>query len=201
MARLYGFRSRFTERQNRVQDLIIVAGFVLMAVPLALSLRTIAWEANASRQIRAAVDSAFVEDARIDHLDIRFDAEPLRVEGSVLTPRFAVGADEAIGAKLARILGRPVDVELDQFLVSNDPRAAEQAQLATAREEEESRRNTQQVAALTERLSAVAGVPQDEITVDRNNRRVLADARPLPGLGLEGYRLLEQRAARGMEAP
>ncbi|WP_435416691.1 DUF389 domain-containing protein [Parerythrobacter aurantius] len=199
MARLYGFRSRFTERQNRVQDLIIIAGFVLMAVPLALSLRTIAWEANASRQIRTAVDDAFVEDARIDQLDIRFDAEPLRVEGSVLTPRFAVGADDAIGSRLARILDRQVDVELDQFLVRNNPRAAEQAQLATAREEEESRRNTQQVAALTERLSAVAGVPQDEITVDRNNRRVLADARPLPGLGLEGYRLLEQRAARGME--
>lgn len=199
MARLYGFRSRLSDKQNRLQDVLIAFGFILLAVPLALALRTIAWEANASRQIRATIDEAFVEDARIDQVDILFGSEPLRIEASVLTPQFVMQADSEVARRLERLLGRPVDVEIDQFKVSNDPRAAEQAQLERAREEEAARRSAEQVAALTQRLSLVAGVPVGDVTVDRDNRRATADARALPGLGWQGYRTLEARAAGGME--
>lgn len=199
MARLYGFRSRLTEKQNRLQDVVIAFSFILLAVPLALTLRTIAWEANASRQIRATIDEAFVEDARIDQLDIRFDAEPLRIEASVLTPQFSQQADSEIARRLTRLLDRPVTVEVNQFKVSNDPRAAEQAQLERAREEEAARKSAEQVAALAQRLALVAGVPQSEVTIDRENRRAVANASALPGLGWQGYRTLERRAASGMQ--
>lgn len=199
MARLYGFRSRLTDKQNRLQDVVIAFSFILLAVPLALTLRTIAWEANASRQIRATIDEAFVEDARIDQLDIQYDSAPLRIEASVLTPQFAQQADSDVSRRLERLLGRPVDIEINQFKVSNDPRAAEQAQLERAREEEAARKNAEQVAGLAQRLSLVAGVPVNEITIDRDNRRAMADARALPGLDWQGYRTLEQRAASGLQ--
>lgn len=199
MARFYGFRSRLSDRQNRMQDILIAFSFVLLAVPLALSLRTIAWEANASRQIRATIDEAFVEEARISQIDIRFDAEPLQIEATVLTPAFAQQADSEVGRRLQQVLGRPVDLEIDQFKVSNDPGAAEQAQIERAREEEQARQSAQQIADLAERLALVAGVQVSEVTIDRDNRRAMADARALPGLGWEGYRTLERRAAGSLE--
>lgn len=199
MARLYGFRSRLTDKQNRLQDVIIAFGFVLLAVPLALSLRTIAWEANASRQIRATIAEAFVEDARIDQLEINFNSAPIRIEAAILTPRFAQQADSDIARRLERQLGRTVEVEIDQFKVSNDPGAAEQAQLARAREEEAARRSAEQVTGLAQRLALVAGIPANQVTIDRDNRRALADARALPGLGWQGYRLLERRAVADLE--
>ncbi len=199
MARFYGFHSQLTHKQNRLQDILIAFSFILLAVPLALSLRTIAWEANASRQIRATIDQAFVEEARISQLDIRFDTEPLQIEASVLTPAFAQQADSVVGQKLQQLLGRPVDLEIDQFKVSSDPGAAEQAQIERAQQEERARQSAQQVADLAQRLALVAGVPVSDVTIDRDNRRALADARALPGLGWEGYRTLERRAAGGLE--
>lgn len=199
MARLYGFRSRLTEKQNRLQDIVIAFSFILLAVPLALTLRTIAWEANASRQIRATIDEVFVEDARIDQLDVKYNMVPLRIEASVLTPQFAEQADSDVSRRLERLLGRPVDVEINQFKVSNDPRAAEQAQLARAREEEAARKGAEEVNGLAQRLALVAGVPVSEVTIDRNNRRALANAQALPGLDWQGYRTLERRAAGSLQ--
>ncbi len=199
MARLYGFHSQLTHKQNRLQDLAIAFSFVLLTIPLALSLRTIAWEANASRQIRATISDSFAENARIDQLDIRFDTQPLRVESTVLTPDFVLQAEEDIAGRLDRLLGREVEVEINQFKVSSDPRAAEQAQLRRAREEEQARQSAQQVDDLAKRLSLVAGVPTSDITIDRDNRRAFASARPLPGLDWDGYRTLERRAAADMD--
>ncbi|WP_284124132.1 DUF389 domain-containing protein [Parerythrobacter aestuarii] len=199
MARLYGFRSQLSDKQNRLQDVVIAFSFILLAIPLALTLRTIAWEANASRQINAVIEEAFVEDARVDQLSIGFETDPIRIEASVLTPEFARNAQADVSRRLLRLLDRPVSVEIDQFKVSNDPGAAEQAQLERARAEEAARQSAQQVRALAERLALVAGVSVGDVTIDRDNRRAMADATGLPGLGWEGYRTLEQRAAAGME--
>lgn len=199
MARLYGFRSRLTDKQNRLQDVVIAFCFILLAIPLALTLRTIAWEANAQRQIRATIEEAFVEAARIDQLDINFDADPVHIEASVLTPQFAVQADSDVARRLQRLLGKQVDVQIDQFKVSNDPGAAQQAQLERAREEEQAKQSAQQVADLAARLALVAGVPVSDVTIDRDNRRAMANARALPGLGWQGYRTLEQRAAGSLQ--
>ncbi|GAA4048791.1 DUF389 domain-containing protein [Parerythrobacter jejuensis] len=199
MARLYGFRTRLTEKQTRLQDVGIFVVFVILAIPLFLSLQTITFEARAAGQIRSTIEEAFVEEARIDQLDINFEADPLQVEASMLTPEFERKAEANVARRLERALGRPVAVEIDQFRVGTDPGAAEQAQLERAREEEQERASAEQVGNLTERLALVAGVPLTDVTLDRDNRRALADARALEGLGLEGYRTLERRAAADME--
>lgn len=199
MARLYGFRSRLSDRQNRLQDLAIAFSFILLAIPLGLSLRTIAWEANASRQIRAAITGSFAENARVEQLDIRFDTQPLQIESTVLTPDFVLRAEEDIARQLDGLLGRPVEVEINQFKVSSDPRAAEKAQLQRAREEEQAQRSARQVEELARRLALVAGVPVSDVTIDRDNRRALANARALPGLDWQGYRTLERRAVSDLE--
>ena len=49
MARLYGFQSDLSNRQTRLQSIGIAMVFIVLAIPLAFSLRTIAWEANGQR--------------------------------------------------------------------------------------------------------------------------------------------------------
>jgi hypothetical protein len=48
---------------------------------------------------------------------------------------------------------------------------------------------------LAERLSLVAGVPEDQVTIDRQRRRALVRAQVLEGASLDVYRTLEQRIA------
>ena len=199
MARLYGFQTRLTEKQTRLQDISILLTFIALAIPLALSLQTITWEARATAQIKATLQESFVEDARINQLEIAFDTDPMRIETSVFTPEFERTAEREVARRLERLLDRPVSIEIDQFRVGTDPGAAEQAQLQRARAEEQARASAERIRNLAERLALVAGVPLSEVTIDRDNRRALADASTLPGLGWEGYRELERRASLDMK--
>ncbi|MHA6332221.1 DUF389 domain-containing protein [Qipengyuania sp. CAU 1752] len=199
MARLYGFDTRLSHKQTRVQDVSILVAFIALAIPLGLSLQQITWEARATNQVKATIEEAFVEDARVDQLEIIFDTEPLKIEASVFTPEFETNAEREVSRRLERLLEQPVDIEIDQFRVGTNPGAAEKAQLERARAEEQARQSAEEIARLAERLALVAGVKVNEVTIDRDNRRALADARNLPGLGWAGYRTLERRAAADLE--
>ena len=193
MARLYGFQSDLTHRQSRLQSVVIVAVFIALAVPLAFSLRTIAWEANGQRIVNQEVAEAFSDRARVEQPIVNWDAEPITISASVFTPDFNSNADAEVSERLEDRLGRPVIVTIDQFQVGTDPGAAEQAALAQARAREQAEASERQIAALGQSLALVAGVERQDVMLDRDNKRAQATARPLEGLRLAGYRELERR--------
>lgn len=193
MARLYGFRSSLSERQTQFQNVVIVAAFVGLAVPLGYSLRQIGWEANASRQIQGEVMDAFDGRARLSQFDINFDAEPIEASATVLTPELRNDAEEIASRGMARIAGQPVNFTITQYQVGTSASAAEQAQLAAVQAQE-------QVAVaradeLAARLALVAGVSEDEVLVDRQRRRAVVKAKALDGASLAAYADLERRIA------
>ena len=199
MARFYGYRSGLSERQSRLQSLAIVTVFIALAIPLGFSLRTIAWEANGQRIVNQEVREAFGAKARADQPVVNWDAEPVTVTASVFTPEFRTNANVEVAKQLERRLGKPVEVTIDQYRVGTDPGAAEQAALAQARAKEQAEATERQISALADRMALVAGIKREDVMLDRENRRVMAKARALPGLSLAGYRELEGRVSS--EAP
>lgn len=194
MARFYGFRTTLSERQTQLQNIGIFIVFVALAVPLLFSLRQIAWEANAARQIRGELLDQFDERSRLSDVQIDWDAQPLAIDATVMTPKLQPSA-EADGARaLARQLGRPVSLGITQYQVGTSSSAAEQAQLsaARAREEEAAAERAQDLA---QRLALVAGVPEAEVIVDRERRRAMVKAKELDGATLTAYADLEKRIA------
>ena len=195
MARLYGFRTTLSSRQGRFQNLGIFVVFVALAIPLGLSLRNIAWEANAQRIVKNALQAEFGDRARISQQDIDWSSDPLEISATVLTPRFIKNAEPGVQLRLDKSLGRRVHVALEQFRVGTEAGAAEQAQLAQARDAAQKAAEDAAVANVARRLALIAGIPSNEVTLDRDGQRAIAVARPLPGLTLQGYRDLEQRVA------
>ena len=193
MARLYGFQSDLSHRQSRLQSLGIAMVFVVLAIPLAFSLRTIAWEANGQRIVNQEVAEAFTDRARVDQPIVNWAAQPVTVSASVFTPEFNPDADSEVATRLAERLGRPVVVTIDQFQVGTDPGAAEQAALAQARAREAAEASERQIAVLAQSLALIAGVERKDVLLDRENQRAQAIAQPLEGLDLSGYRELERR--------
>ena len=193
MARLYGFQSDLSHRQSRLQSLGIAMVFVVLAIPLAFSLRTIAWEANGQRIVNQEVASAFTDRARVEQPIVNWDSEPLTVSASVFTPDFNSNADTEVAKRLEERLGRSVVVNIDQFQVGTDPGAAEQAALAQARAREAAEASERQIAVLAQSLALIAGVERKDVLLDRENQRAQAIAQPLEGLDLSGYRELERR--------
>lgn len=194
MARIYGFRTTLSSRQTQFQNIIIVAAFVALALPLGYSLRTIAWEANSSRQVQAQLMNEFDGRARISQLDINFDADPIEVSATVLTPRLIDDAEARGARSIGRVLNQPVNLVLTQYQVGTSKSAAEQAQLAAASQQEEVA--NERADELAKRLALLAGVTEDEVLIDRQRRHALVKAKVLDGATLAAYRALELRISR-----
>lgn len=199
MARIYGFGSHLSPSQTRWQGGLLVATFVALSIPLALTLRQIAWEAVAARQAREIVRSQFPDNARLTEIDLDYAARPLFIRAEVLTPDLLENANTKVKQKLSDALERPVDIEIYQVRIGDAERDAERAELAAAQASEATRLRDQQIAALLNRLATVAGVPEQAITLDRVNQRAMVTAAPLSGATMETYRDLERRVAAGMK--
>lgn len=196
MARLYGFRSNLSERQSQVQVAIMTIVFVTLAIPLGLSLRQIAWEANVSRSANGYIKDQFGDRASVSKVEIDFDAEPIVVNATVFTPKILAGADEQSSRLITRTLGRLIAVKITQFKVDSGE-DAQSAELAAARVQAQARQAEIQVARLRENLALIAGVSMDDVTLDTSRQRAMVVAKPLPGASLASYYALEQRVAAG----
>ncbi|MFZ1741471.1 MAG: TIGR00341 family protein [Pontixanthobacter sp.] len=196
MARLYGFRTALSERQTQLQNVMIVVVFVALAVPLAFSLRQIAWEANGARQVRGALLDQFGTRSRLSDIKIDWDADPIAIDATVMTPSLQPQAESNGSRTLTRQLGSPVALTITQFQVGTSASAAEQAQLSAAKVQQENAA-AQQADQLADRLALVAGVSPDEVTVDRQRRRAVVRAKPLDGASLSAYAELERRISAG----
>ena len=196
VARLYGFRTRLSEQQSLFQSVGILIAFVLLAVPLAYSLKNIAWEANASRVISSYLEEQFDERARISSLEIDWDGKPIKVSATVLTPKFEAEAAKRSSRALTTRLGYPIEVSIDQFRVGTGAGEADAAQLAAAKAREQAIATEREITQLGERMALVAGVPAENVFIDRGQRRAVVKAQPLTGASLATYFELEERVAR-----
>ena len=190
LARIYGFAGNLSPRQSGLQATLVLGTFLALGIPLALALKQIAWETLASRQVREALAVHFGDRSRLSDIAVDYDAEPISIEATVLTPRFRPGAEQQVAAKLQRQLLRPVDVTIDQFRVDAEA-GAEAAAIAAARGGGTDRSRDR----LADRIALIAGVPTNQVLIDTVNRRAVVRAAQLPGAGLDVYRQLEVRVS------
>jgi uncharacterized hydrophobic protein (TIGR00271 family) len=196
MAKIYGFRANLSKGQTQVQNVMVVAVFIGLAIPLGFSLQRIAWETNAQRIVRSEIREQFDGRSRLDALEIDFQATPVRINAVVFTPLIQPEVEGAIQRGLSTRLGEPVALELVQYEVGTNEAAAERAQLSAARAREE-REASARAQALAVRLALAAGVPESEVLIDETRRRALVRAKRLDGASLATYRALEARIAAG----
>ena len=195
MARIYGFGPRLSPQQTVLQSIAILVTLALLAVPLGLSLRRIAFENFANGYARSAIDEVFGQQARVSQLDLDFHASPIKLTATVLTPRYRADANRAVAARFAASAGRQAAVSIEQYRVGTGPGAAEQAALRAAQTPAAVDQVDAEVDDLVGRLALVAGVDASRVTVDRENKRARVVATVLPGAGLAAYHLLELRVS------
>lgn len=195
MARAYGFRTSLSARQSIYQNLAVFAVFIALIVPLTYSLQQIVFQTNAQRVMRAEIEDAFPKDAEISRLDVDFRASPILARATIYTPGLKPDVEAEIERAFTARLGRSAELTLTQLQVGTSATAAQQAQLSAARVQEE-QSATSRANDLAKRLALVAGVAEDQVTVDRTRRRATVRAERLEGAELSAYRELEQRIVR-----
>ncbi|MEH3160034.1 MAG: DUF389 domain-containing protein [Sphingomonas taxi] len=195
VARVYGFGSHLSPQHTWWQLLLFVVALGVLSVPLGTGLRQIAFEALAQRQIRDTIRDRFPDASRLGQLDIDYAADPIRIRAVVLTPRLDPGADRALAADLVSRLGRPIDLHVDQLRASLEASGVEAAQIARASGAGGDADRQQRAVA---DVALIAGVDPATVRADAQQRTIRTGAAVLPGLGLAGYRALEERAGRAL---
>jgi uncharacterized hydrophobic protein (TIGR00271 family) len=196
MARIYGFGPTLSPHQTVFQSIAIIGTLALLAVPLGLSLRRIAFENFANIYARQAVKEVFGGQSRISQLDLDFHSVPLKLSATVLTPNYRANANRDIERAFAKAAGQGAAVSIEQYRVGTGPGAAEAAAIQAAASQTSVSSVDAEIADLVERLALVAGVDEGQILVDRDNRRARVTATTLPGAQLAAYHMLELRVAR-----
>jgi len=192
VARAYGFSVSLSPDQTRKQTLMIVSAFLVLAVPLGLSLRQIAWEATVQTQARAPVADVFPASARITDLNVDATATPVIVQAAILARTAQPGADARVEAALERRLKRDARVTLDQYLIGSSVDLAA-ARNVMARLRDVAARAERDNAYISRDLALLAGVNTKAVTVDDEKKRATVRAVRLPDAGLGAYRALEER--------
>jgi len=196
MARLYGFGPTLSPHQTVFQTIAIVVTLALLAVPLGLSLRRIAFENFANIYARQAVTDVFGKQSRISQIELDFRSSPIKLTATVLTPDYRSNANRAVAAQFAKAAGQQAAVAIEQYRVGTGPGAADAAVVQAAANQANVSSIDAEVADLLERLALVAGVDQGRIMVDRDNKSARVAATPLPGAQLAAYHMLELRVAQ-----
>lgn len=195
MARLYGFGSRLSPRQTRLQAWLLLGLMALLAVPLGLALRDIAGESTAAREVRLAVADVLGRDARLSELEVRRDKGALMVEAVAVTPAYVADAAARIEAEVERRTGRDVALRLVQIRAEDGERiAAIEATRST-----EARRAALEAEArsLRARLALLAGQPPEAVLVDPSTRTARATASAIDSADILRLREVESRLAQG----
>ncbi|TPG40378.1 DUF389 domain-containing protein [Sphingomonas koreensis] len=195
MARLYGFARTLSPNQTMFQSIAIALVFIALAVPLGITLRQIAWEATADRDVRDVIGGIFGASARVSQTDTDYKVRPIRVSATVLTPTYVADAQKNAQAMLAKLLGQPVTVSIEQYRVGTGSGDAEAAQIAAAQASAQKKAADQAVSMLATELALVAGTNPQSVLVDREAHRAVVTAKSLAGADLAAYRTLEQRVA------
>lgn len=197
LAKLYGFRTSLSQRQTQAQNFIVIVVFLVLVVPLALSLQKIVWETNAQRIVREEITEEFPKDGRLADLNIGFGNTPITIGATIMTPRLRPEAEQTIQNALQNRLGREIDLTLTQYKFDTSSTDAERAELANARANEEAAA-VQRAQVLAGRLALVAGVEDKDVTIDTQRKRANVRAKRLDGASMAAYRALEERIARTM---
>lgn len=127
VARLYGFGGSDSPKQTAWQAGLIIGTFVLLSIPLGLSLRRIALQSQAEITIRAALDAAAAESGgRVSALRVDPVGNAFTVDAVLMTPRYINGLDARLSEILTRQLDRKVDVQLREVVTADDKTIATQ---------------------------------------------------------------------------
>ncbi len=210
VARLYGFGGTDSPKQTAWQASLIVGTFVLLSVPLGLSLQRIARQTQLELGIRSALDAAAADvGGRISALRVEQAGEAVTVDAVLMTPRHVNGIETRLSEQLSTQQARRIDVQLREVLTADDARIArEQATLSelgqsiAALQQAEADRGAQQRQRyqLREAVLAQLAAPVGALE-DGTDGGLVLRLKPDGGLSLADALALEQRlaAATGSE--
>lgn len=122
LAWLHGFATVHAKRFARWQTVMVLVVFVGLSLPLGFALRDIAYETRVTNIVREQALGPFEgQEAELSSIRVSFPpGRPIEVQQTVLTHKRVADAEERLSKQYEALLGRAVDMRLNQVLVADD---------------------------------------------------------------------------------
>ncbi|SET24635.1 DUF389 domain-containing protein [Stenotrophomonas indicatrix] len=187
IAKWYGFGLNNSPQHTAWQATVIVATFLLLAVPLGVALRNISTQTWAANQARSIVQRYLdVHQGSIELINVQRNDRSYRVELVAMVPRYIPNAQQELDARISARLGKPATVRIRQTLEASDSGRRDRADLDALRLEVNAL--TQQSARLRWQADAATiadvhqwlGDRQAEVAVDGLQQTITVALLPTP---------------------
>lgn len=171
VARLNRFGPSLTRQHTLMQVAGVVAVLGLLAVPLALTLNTIALEIRARSAVRSVVESLLAPEDRIDTLTVTNSDGAVRVDSVVLVDRYRPNLTRDVASVASKRLDRKVEASVVQL--------RQQSDTALELEDRVNRRlaalegRDEEVARVLSALTVGGLIAREDITLDPQTRRAV----------------------------
>ncbi|RMH93868.1 DUF389 domain-containing protein [Lysobacter pythonis] len=209
IARLYGFGAYDSPKQSAWQAGLIVGTFVLLSIPLGLSLQRIAQKTQAEVAIRNTLDAeAGKFGGRISALRVDNASGAMIVDAVLMTPRHVQGLETQLSQQLGQQLGRRIDVQLREVLTADEAGLARQqatlselSQSIAALKQAEAGRDAARAAETEARHTVVEALAARFGTLEQTagNPQMTLRLSPRLGLSLAEARALETQLAASLD--
>ncbi len=194
VARVRGVERPFSwVKLGPVHALLGVGLFLVLATPLALTLKRVTDEAFATQAARQLIENTLgIDRSEIAQIEVATgDSNAVRISATAITDHFSTTASDHIRRQLSARLQRPVEFELQQ-IVASDPRAQTEAMVQAAlssvpRERADAGAAPTVAAVAASRFESIAVWP---VASTRSIQMLMA---PRPGTSLSAFRAEEQR--------
>ncbi len=122
LAKWYGFGSHNGRAHTFFQTLMIFGAFILLSIPLGISLMNIAQQAYITEATKSEISKHFESaHSRISNFSITFSKEgDIGVDCLVVTDAYSPHAAAAIKTQIEQSIGRPVNLALDQIVIAKE---------------------------------------------------------------------------------
>ncbi len=122
LAKWYGFGEHHSPVHTLRKTLAVFAVFILLSIPLGISLSKIAYQAYATKTAQFEIDDYFKNyDSRIANFDINFkDKENVVIDTVIVTTKYQPDAQNVLAERLSASLDTNVLVSVDQIIVARE---------------------------------------------------------------------------------
>lgn len=170
VARLFGFGHHLSVKQTRLQTFGIIAMFALLAVPLALTLRNLAWETRMTADINRLLSEAYQGKVEIDELQVNYDGDPIAIKAVVIAPTW-LDEDKVstLNRRIEEVSGKKARVQLSQLRAESSAAILEREKLRTLMNNATSEQD--QAEALARWVEEKMAIRRDAIMIDAERKR------------------------------
>jgi uncharacterized hydrophobic protein (TIGR00271 family) len=175
IAKWYGFGSHNSLRKSIWQSIIIFIVFIVLSIPLGISLKNIAYQSYVTKTVKKEIQQYFdFANNRFSNFSITFQSnKDIGIDCILITDKYVRGANKVLERRFEKIFNKKITLAFDQIVIAKD----EQIQATSSAASNQIQSLKPELTTKKEDISTIikntVSFPTESIKINRENSQIL----------------------------